>query len=117
MDLRQRVVDAYHRGEGSFKKIAERFDIGEATVNRWVRLARETGSVAPRPHGGGHPTHFHEEGLKNLRALVEEMPDATTYELTDAWHARGYPQVSRSALTKALSKKLGLTKKKDLQLR
>ncbi len=35
LELRERVVAAYERGEGSFVTIAEKFQVGEATVNRW----------------------------------------------------------------------------------
>ncbi len=51
-ELRERVVAAYKAGEGTFKSLGERFMVGEASVNRWVSLARRTGSVAPTPPGG-----------------------------------------------------------------
>jgi transposase len=51
-ELRERVVGALENGEGTYKEIAERFQVGEASVSRWARLVRETGSVAPRAHAG-----------------------------------------------------------------
>ena len=53
LDLRRRIIDAYDNGEGTQARLARRFKVGKATVERLVRLRRETGSVEPRPHGGG----------------------------------------------------------------
>lgn len=56
MDLRERVVAAFHVGDMSDEEVAALFKVGEATVHRWKRLKRETGSVVPRaPRGGGMP--------------------------------------------------------------
>jgi transposase len=53
MDLRERVVRAVDAGEGTQEQIAKRFFVS----SRWIRslLARRaaTGSIAPKPHGGG----------------------------------------------------------------
>ena len=40
-ELRRRVVEAYERGEGSFVTIADKFQVGEASVNRWVTQYRD----------------------------------------------------------------------------
>ena len=53
VDLRQRVLAAYRRGEGSIEDLADRFEIAPRTVRNWLKLARTTGSVAPRAPGGG----------------------------------------------------------------
>lgn len=66
LDLRKRVVAAYERGDGTFEEVGKTFGVGEATVNRWVQLKRRSGSLAPRPHGGGHPTPFDASGLERL---------------------------------------------------
>lgn len=52
IDFRNKVVEAYNMGKGSFASIADRFMIGEATVNRWVTLVRKHGTVTPKPMGG-----------------------------------------------------------------
>jgi hypothetical protein len=52
IDLRKRVVAYYeaHRSQGAtYESTASRFAAGGATVNRWLRLKRETGSVAVKP--------------------------------------------------------------------
>lgn len=111
-DLRERAVGAYERGEGTYDEIAERFDVGVASLNRWLRLKRETGSVEHRPLGGGHPTVFDEEGLPKLVALVDEKPDRTLDELCEVWKERHGDTVSTSAVGRALER-AGLTRKKS----
>ena len=83
VDLRQRIVDAFNRGEGCRAEIARRFGVCAPTVARLVRLHQETGSVAPRPHAGGNAPAFSGEKLERLRALVAQHPDATLEELRD----------------------------------
>jgi transposase-like protein len=50
-DLRIRIVEARAREGMTYEKLAERFDVGRATVDRVLRLARETGSVEPARQG------------------------------------------------------------------
>src|SRR6185436_6851937 len=44
LDLRRRVVEAYERGGVTYAQGGERFAVGRATVNRWLRRFRETRS-------------------------------------------------------------------------
>ena len=80
-DLRQRVVDAYRRGEGTYEELATRFSVGMASVSRWLRRHRETGGVDPRPHAGGPSLLIDGEDLTFLRKVVEAHPDWTETEL------------------------------------
>ena len=54
MDLRKRVVAAVEGGQ-SRRAVAKLFQVGAATVVRWVQMHRASGTCAPRPMGGrGH---------------------------------------------------------------
>jgi putative transposase len=55
LDLRERVVGAVERDGLSRRRAAARFGVGVSTVIAWVRLFRETGSVAPGKMGGHRP--------------------------------------------------------------
>jgi transposase len=79
-DLRQRILDTVERGEGSLRQIAERFLVSVSFVTRLLQLHRTTGSVAPRPHGGGNPPVLTPEDLQRLRELIRDRPDATLEE-------------------------------------
>jgi transposase len=93
------------------EEAAEHFDVGSATVYRWLALKRETGSVAPRPHGGGFPAAFDDDDIQVVREVVAEKPDRTLAELTKEICARLKITVSESAVVRAL-KRLELTLKK-----
>lgn len=83
-DLRQRVVAAYKLGEGSMRDLGERFTLDFKTVFEWITLERATGSVAPRPHGGGAPARLDAARRAALCAHVDAHNDARLDEL-QAW--------------------------------
>jgi transposase len=91
------------------RQIAHRFLVSASFVTRLVRLHRTTGSLEPRPHGGGHPAVLAPEDLERLRELIRQQPDATLEE------CRQRLGVSCSAMTisRALSQ-LGLPRKKKV---
>jgi putative transposase len=55
IDLRERVVRAVEEEGLSRNKAARRFGIGIKTAIEWVRLYRQTGSLAAKPMGGCRP--------------------------------------------------------------
>lgn len=79
IELRRRVVAAYEAGEGSYAEIATRFDIGTASVNRWLRLKRKLGSLVSKPKAGGARSTIM---LPEVEAALATRPDATAIELT-----------------------------------
>ena len=81
MDLRRRVAGAVENREGSLRQLARRFRVSVPFITRPLRLRRQTGSLAPRPHGGGHRPAPDEAGPQRLRQLPRERPDATPEEL------------------------------------
>jgi transposase len=106
-DLRKRILDAIDNREGSRRKLAARFAVNTATITRLLKLRRETGSIEPRPHGGGVEPTLDHEALGRLRKLVEETPDATLEALKQKMGVSG----SRMIICRAL-RKLGLPLKK-----
>ena len=111
-DLRTRVVAAYKAGRGTYREIAELFGVGEASVDRWLRLDREAASVEAAPHGGGKPPKVPPERYPSLIRLVAEKADRTVVEICDEWERREGVTLSRSAMQRALLK-AGFTWKKN----
>ena len=108
MDLRERVVAACERGEGTREEIARRFRVGVAWVYRPLQRRRETGSIAPRPHGGGPKPAFDPPAAERLRQAVADRPDAALEELREAVGvACGTSAVHRA------SERLGLPRKRS----
>ena len=79
-DLRQRILETARHGGATVRQIAERFLVSVSFVTRLLQLHRATGSVEPRPHGGGHPAVLTPEDLERLRELIRDRPDATLEE-------------------------------------
>src|ERR671938_255898 len=75
VDLRERVLAAHERREGSQRVLAERFGVAVGTVNGWLRQAREGRRAPPRRRGGR--AALGGAGPEALAAMVAERPDAT----------------------------------------
>ena len=54
-DLRERILAAVDNREGSRRQIAARFRVNVSTITRLLQLRHQTGSLDPRPDGGGKP--------------------------------------------------------------
>ena len=91
LELRTRVVQAYEAGEGSYALVGARFAVGEASVKRWVRRNRKTGSVVPDPKGGGTPSPIEKA---EVDTIVARLGDATAGEVTAEFN-RGRRRIER----------------------
>jgi transposase len=109
-DLRERVVAAVDHHEGSQRQIARRFRIGISTLTRWLQQRRQTGSLDPKPHGGGRSPAVDDQHAESLRELVRKQPDATLDELNQ----RLGLSCSRMAIFRALLRRRISRKKKVL---
>jgi transposase len=111
-ELRERAVRVYESSDESYREVAGRFAVGEATLQRWVRRQRETGALDPLAKGGGWASPV---DVRVLQALVQERPDRTTDELTRAYNRRAVPEarVHRSSILRALQRTGYVFKKND----
>ena len=108
IDLRQRVVAACDARDGTRAQIAARFSVSVAWIRKLMRRRRETGSIEPKPRGGGRAPAFDAEAAGRLRAAVRADADATLEELARAAGVR----CRASAVHRALAR-LGITRKKS----
>ena len=106
-DLRERILDAVDRREGSRRQIASRFSVDVSTITRLLQLRRQSGGFQPRPHAGGTEPTLDQEGLQRLRKLVEEAPDATLEQ-----HKQGLGISGSIMIVWRGLKQLGITRKK-----
>ena len=111
LKLREAVVQAREQG-CSYRETAALLGIGYATVNRILRLHRETRSVQPRPRGGGNVSPIHGSMAEMLVRIVAEMPDATVAEMAAVLIERTETATSRSGVQRALGR-LGFSRKKS----
>ena len=108
IDLRERVVRACDQRRDTRRQIAERFEVSERWIRDLLRRRRETGSIAPKPHGGGRSPKFEGDSLDRLKELVDQQPDATLEELQEHSGVEGSIMSVQRALKRA-----GYTRKKS----
>jgi len=111
MDLRERVLAAVDRGTPR-KEIVRTLGVSEPTIRRYLRLRKETGSVAPKPP----PKRAFSIGqsVQQRRALWEQLAehdDATLEEHCRLWERKQGVKVSISTMSRAI-RRLGWTLKK-----
>ena len=99
--LRTRVVLAYEAGEGSYATLAAQFQLGTATVKRWVAQQCRPGHVRPRPKAGGTVSVI---TSSDLEGLIGTLGDPTAGEVTAAYNRprRGRARVHVSSIKRAL---------------
>ena len=107
-----RAVIVRLREEGrTYQQVADTVDLGVATVNRILRLHRETGATTPSKPGGGNFSPIRGRVEKKLRALVAAMPDSTVAELGEALTKAEKLATSRASVQRALTR-MGYSRKK-----
>lgn len=80
-DLRERIVAAVERRQGSLRQLADLFLVSLSCIVRLLRHHRATGSCLPKPPAGGPVPLLDADACQRLLALVKEQPDATLAEL------------------------------------
>lgn len=118
LDLRARIVEAYESGEGSVREVAERFKVTPKTVQTYRKLWKMTGSVLPRPHGGGRGRKIDEVLLRQLLEARERKGrnDWTLDQLAAEYAGlHGGERVARSTMSQAVRRLEWTRKKKTLR--
>jgi transposase len=92
-------------------EIIKLFGVSEATIKRYLRLRRETGSLAPKPIPGYPPKKL---GAlqKELRPQLSAHPDATLEERCKLWEVQTGVKVSISTMSDAIQR-VGWNRKKN----
>jgi transposase len=112
-DLRERVVKAIDQGI-SRKEVIRIFGVSEPTIKRYLKLRRETGSLAPK-RIPGRPKKKIGPLLEGLRPQLEAHPDATLEEHCKLWEAETGVKVSNSTMGRAIQQMRWTRKKKTLE--
>jgi transposase len=109
--FRERAVAAYESSDGGVHPVSKMLGIGYRTLQRWLAQHRATGSLAPRPRGGGWKSGI-DEAL--LNRLIREVPDSTIPEFCAEYNRRvsRAERTSVSAVRRAM-KRLGFVLKKN----
>ena len=112
-DLRVRVVAAYDNHEGTQRELARLFHVSPSFVQGVLRHYRETGSLEPKPHGGGYPRVIDEHGMELVARLVREHPTATLSQLCEEFAALARYRPSRATMWRAVQRFKTSVKRSD----
>lgn len=113
VDLRTRVVEAIDRQVGTQQAVATLFGVSCTFIKKLLRQRRETGSLAPKPHGGGQVVKLEEAQREQVRAyIVRTRNDATVDEVHTYVVTTLRREVSRATVGRVLQS-LDLPRKKN----
>ncbi|SRR5579884_4467071 len=108
-DLRERVLRAVDEGKPR-KQIIELFQVSRATIKRYLKQRRETGTLQPRPIPG-RPASKGALLRAHVSELIQERPDARLEDYCQMWESQHGIQVSASTMSRAI-RQANYTRKK-----
>lgn len=106
-DLRERIVNAYDRGDATREQIANRYNVSLGMVKKLLQQRRNTGDIAARHCYSGAKPKITAQHQERLVCLIRDNPDMTLEELRDAIGISCTPQAVFYALAR-----MGLSLKK-----
>jgi len=95
IDLRERAVRAYLRGDGRLEEVAATFSVHARTLQRWLAQQRADGSLVPKPKAGGWRCPIE---MSLLHEVIAATADATAAELCGAYNRRA-PRSAQTTVT------------------
>ncbi len=103
IDLREKIVQAYEKGDTSVRKVAFRFGVTKSFVQKLLLMKKTQGHVEPRQQGGAMKGEL--DGYSaQLAAMVEQYPDVTLLEYCESWVTTYNHWLSTSTMCSELKK-------------
>jgi transposase len=84
LDLRERILSAYDKGDGTRDQIARRFCVSEGMVKKLIQQRRHLGDIRPQHHRSGRKPKILATHRQAIRKNLAAKPDLTLEELRDA---------------------------------
>jgi len=81
LDLGERILRAYDKGEGTREVIAQRFSVSLGMVKKLLQQRRSTSCIKPRHHLAGRKKLIVAEHRIAIRKHLKHKPDMTLAEL------------------------------------
>ena len=110
VEFREKIVEAYEQGNTSIRKVAARFDVSKAFIQKLLKQKQTTGHVQPKKQGGRLKSVLY-ASTTQLIEMVEKYPDLSLSEYCEYWLDNYHEAVSPSMMCREL-KKQNLTRKK-----
>ena len=109
-DFRLKIIRAYEQGEGSQRDLARLFGVSLSCIQDLLHRYRQTGSVVPKPHGGGNPGKI-KPYLSVVEQLHHQHPDASLAERCEQLAVTAPVHIGRTTMHRTL-RQVGLTRNK-----
>ncbi|GET35595.1 helix-turn-helix domain-containing protein [Microseira wollei] len=111
IDLREKIVNAYERGNTSIRKVAVQFGVAKSYVQKLLQQKRTLGHLEPKKQGGAMKGRL-DDYSSELAEMVKKHPDATLSEYCEYFGEKYNIWVCASVMCGALQKH-NLTRKKN----
>lgn len=82
-DLRKRIIAAVEDGELNQTEILKLFQISQTGLTYFIKHVEETGSIDPKPYGGGRRPKFQDEDIDRIKKYLDKNSDATLEEILE----------------------------------
>ena len=109
-DLRERIVNTVLERKMTIAEAAKTFQVGTATVERYLRRYRKTGDLTPRTSPGRPSGLTEREAL--LRQHLAARNDQRLEDRCKQWEEATGERISPATMSRWL-KRINLTRKKD----
>jgi transposase len=103
LDLRTRVVGAVDKQIGTQTEVASLLGVGCTFIKKLLRQRRESGTLAPKSHGGGHVPKLAGPQREVVRSsIVQEQTDAPVEEVQAYVASQLGVEVSQAPVSRGL---------------
>ena len=82
-DLRKRIIEAIKVEKLKKTEVIQIYKISRTGLDYLISHYDETGSLDPKPHGGGRPSKFQSEDIEIIKKFIKDHPDATLEEILE----------------------------------
>jgi len=83
IDLRQRIIKAIEEEKLTKAEVMRIYKISRTGLNYLLSHYKATGSLNPKPHGGGRRSKFQDEDIERIKKFLNKQPDATLEEILE----------------------------------
>ena len=83
LDLRERILTAYDKGDVTREQIARRFCVSLGMVKKLIQQRRRLGDIRAQHHRSGRKPKILSSHRQAMREALEAKPDLTLEELRD----------------------------------
>ena len=99
-ELREKIVSAYERGEGTIVEVADIFDVSERSVARYLQIKRERGDLTPIPLPG-RPPILTETNLSVIKEIILSNKDGTLSQYCQEFYNKTFLLVTTTTMHNA----------------